>query len=461
MHKVLIRPLRLEDAKISYKWRNDNEVWKLTGSKPNRIITEEIEKEWLSNKLKEINSYRFAIEVDNIYVGNIQLTDVVENESAEYHIFIGDKSYWGKGVANLATAQIIIFAKNVINLKSIYLSVNPENLSAIKVYEKNGFEKMNEKIEMHLKLSSTKTPTVSVFMMAYNHALFISEALEGVLMQKTNFDFDIVIGEDCSTDNTRQIILDYQKKYPGKFKLLLHEKNIGAMANQMAVFKACSGKYIAMCEGDDYWTDPYKLQKQVDFLEANEEYSICSHRYSKLINGSIEVENEFDTNYNFNLNNYFSKWVTQPLTVVFRHSAMDYDFINKLNPYIFDMTLFYSIIKKGNGVCLPDNMGVYRIHEGGIYSNRNNLKHAELYYNAFKHIFSFESSVLIKDVYAYNIQVFIKAYIANSNKLEIKFVMQLIKEFFQTSKSLRSRFILLRKIASSIKRRCSNNTLII
>ena len=183
MHKVLIRPLRLEDAKISYKWRNDNEVWKLTGSKPNRIITEEIEKEWLSNKLKEINSYRFAIEVDNIYVGNIQLTDVVENESAEYHIFIGDKSYWGKGVANLATAQIIIFAKNVINLKSIYLSVNPENLSAIKVYEKNGFEKMNEKIEMHLKLSSTKTPTVSVFMMAYNHALFISEALEGVLMQ--------------------------------------------------------------------------------------------------------------------------------------------------------------------------------------------------------------------------------------------------------------------------------------
>jgi len=119
-------------------------------------------------------------------------------------------------------------------------------------------------------------------MMAYNHENYISKAIEGVLMQKTNFGFEIVIGEDCSTDKTREIILSYKKTYPGKFKLILHEKNVGAMANQNAVFSACTGKYIAMCEGDDYWTDPYKLQKQVDFLEASTDYGMVCTDYNKL-----------------------------------------------------------------------------------------------------------------------------------------------------------------------------------
>ena len=275
MNKILIRPLRFEDASVSWKWRNDPEVWEHTGSRPDIVVTEEIEKQWILDKLKERNSVRFAIEIDDVYVGNIQLTNIVEKETAEYHVFIGDKSYWGKGVASLATAQIIRYAKNVINLQSLYLSVRPENNSAIRVYEKSGFVKINDDVKMTLDLSKVNAPLVSVFMMAYNHEKYISEAIEGVLMQNTNFDFDIVIGEDCSTDNTRQIILDYQRKYPGKFKLLLHKENIGAMANQQAVFSACTGKYIAICEGDDYWTDPYKLQKQVDFLEDNNGFVIC------------------------------------------------------------------------------------------------------------------------------------------------------------------------------------------
>ncbi len=104
-------------------------------------------------------------------------------------------------------------------------------------------------------------------------------------MQKCDFDFDIVVGEDCSTDNTRTILLEYQKKYPSKFRLLLHEKNIGAMNNQMETLSACKGKYIALCEGDDYWTDPLKLQKQVDFLESHEDYNGVFHKVSLLRNG--------------------------------------------------------------------------------------------------------------------------------------------------------------------------------
>ena len=110
---------------------------------------------------------------------------------------------------------------------------------------------------------------VSVFMITYNHEKYIAEALDSILMQKTDFDFDIVIGEDCSTDATRRIVLEYSRKYPDKIKLLLHNVNVGFISNMMYVLEACTGKYVAMCEGDDYWTDPFKLQKQVDFLEAS------------------------------------------------------------------------------------------------------------------------------------------------------------------------------------------------
>ena len=130
-------------------------------------------------------------------------------------------------------------------------------------------------------------PLVSIFMITYNHEKYIAQSLEGVLMQKTDFEYEIVIGEDCSTDKTREIILKFVKKNPEKFKLILHEKNVGMMANEIAVMNACIGKYIALCEGDDYWTNPLKLQKQVDFLEKNTEYTGCGHQ-SIIINEKNE-----------------------------------------------------------------------------------------------------------------------------------------------------------------------------
>lgn len=107
--------------------------------------------------------------------------------------------------------------------------------------------------------------TVTIISLTYNHEKYIAQALESILMQKVNFTYEIVVGEDCSKDRTREILIQYAEKHPDKFHLLLHEKNIGAAKNQNKVFENCKGKYIAMLEGDDYWTDPYKLQKQVDF----------------------------------------------------------------------------------------------------------------------------------------------------------------------------------------------------
>lgn len=112
---------------------------------------------------------------------------------------------------------------------------------------------------------------VSVCMITYNHERFIAQAIEGVMMQQTNFPVQLIIGEDCSTDRTRQICIAYQQKYPDRITLRLPEKNLGGMNNFLENLDACLDgfKYVAMCEGDDYWIDPLKLQKQVDYLESH------------------------------------------------------------------------------------------------------------------------------------------------------------------------------------------------
>lgn len=124
-------------------------------------------------------------------------------------------------------------------------------------------------------------PLVSIVSVAYNHGMYIEEAINGFLAQKSTYPFEIVIYDDASTDNTQQIIVTYYKQYPSIIKPILQEENqwLGKGINGTIKFAypATRGKYIALCEGDDYWTDPYKLQKQVDFLEGNEEYVLCFH----------------------------------------------------------------------------------------------------------------------------------------------------------------------------------------
>lgn len=123
-----------------------------------------------------------------------------------------------------------------------------------------------------------KEPLVTIFMITYNHEKFIAEAIESALMQQTDFSYKLIIGEDCSTDNTRAICREYQKKYPDKIELILNEKNLGAMGNSYQIHYACQSKYVAMLEGDDFWTHPLKLQKQVDFMEANPGAAACFHQ---------------------------------------------------------------------------------------------------------------------------------------------------------------------------------------
>lgn len=118
---------------------------------------------------------------------------------------------------------------------------------------------------------------VSVALVTYNHERFISQAIESVLMQETAFDYELVIGEDWSTDRTREIVVDFQKRFPERIRLLPRDRNVGAHENFAQTLAACTAEYIALLDGDDYWTTPHKLQKQVEFLDSHAECSLCFH----------------------------------------------------------------------------------------------------------------------------------------------------------------------------------------
>jgi len=217
-------------------------------------------------------------------------------------------------------------------------------------------------------------PLVSVLMITYNHENFIREAIEGVLMQKTVFSIELIIGEDCSTDNTRKIVVEYAEKYPKVIRPLLSENNLGMMKNFIETMQAASGKYIAICEGDDYWTDPLKLQKQVDFLEANEEYSMCFHK-SKVLNqntsGFIFEQPNINHNKTYTINDLFLGNPIATASVIFKREFIKSipDWFSKV-PF-GDYALYLIILdrSKQNAIYLSDVMSVYRLHSGGVHGS--------------------------------------------------------------------------------------------
>src|SRR5690554_4287581 len=165
--------------------------------------------------------------------------------------------------------------------------------------------------------------TVSVAMISYNHENYIKEAIEGVLMQKCNFNVELIVAEDNSPDNTEAVVLDLIKNHKNGhwIKYVKHSTNKGMMPNFIWTLNECKGKYIAICEGDDYWTNPHKLQKQIDFLEANEDYALSCHNALKLY---IEAEKEKELftnlkeNTDISLDQIVNSWIMPTGSFVFR-----------------------------------------------------------------------------------------------------------------------------------------------
>jgi predicted O-linked N-acetylglucosamine transferase (SPINDLY family)/GT2 family glycosyltransferase len=222
---------------------------------------------------------------------------------------------------------------------------------------------------------------VSVLMITYNHEKFIAQAIDSILMQEVNFEYEIVIGEDCSTDNTRQIVIEYQKRYPDKIRLLLPELNIGMLPNFTNTYKACKGEYIAVLEGDDYWITTSKLKKQVDFLERNLDFSIC-------FNDTFIIEQE--NNCAFKLFPHTSShetctierlisdnYISTP-SVMYRAGLVN-DFPDWYHEQGFgDWTLHLMHAKHGKIGHIDEVMSVYRIHKSGQWSSKSSKYRLEV-----------------------------------------------------------------------------------
>lgn len=218
---------------------------------------------------------------------------------------------------------------------------------------------------------SKEKSLVNVWMVTYNHEQYIAQAIESVLMQQTTFPYKIIIGEDCSTDNTRAICTEYQKKYPDKIELLLHKKNLGSQKNSYVVHQACKAKYVAMLEGDDYWTDPLKLQTQVDFMENNPTSAACFHQvnYYTLDNNSRIFPEKLAKN-TFNIHDAIAfprtGWNIMTSTILYRKQAVQEipNWFLKLK--IGDCTLIMLAALNGSIDFTERVMGAYRVNAGSL-----------------------------------------------------------------------------------------------
>ncbi|HFK5546683.1 TPA: GNAT family N-acetyltransferase [Elizabethkingia anophelis] len=385
MLNVSIRPLKIEDAQISYVWRNDPDVWEFTGSRPENEITLEIEQQWLRQALIDSTSKRFAIINDDRYIGNIQLTNLTDKE-AQFHIFIGDKKSWGKGIATLTTYQLLFYAKETLQLESIYLIVNKNNKAAIKAYFKNGFkiddEGDGDQLRMKIYLQELASPKVSVFLMVYNHSSYLRACLDGIINQYVDFNIVINVGDDSSQDSSRIILKEYEERYPGKFKLLLHERNIGAIDNQLSILNLCDGEYVAMCEGDDYWIDPLKLKKQIDFLENNPNYQISFTNvnvvYEEGLESKVSTLVPITESREYSGVEILQTWCAHTSTFVFRNNdGFIKNFEKFYNKYRFsygDTPLFLYLLEFGKAYGFTDYTSSYRRHLGGTLSQKEAIK---------------------------------------------------------------------------------------
>jgi len=240
-------------------------------------------------------------------------------------------------------------------------------------------------------------PLLSISMITYNQDKYISEAIEGVLIQKTDFIIRLFITDDNSLDNTAKICQEYANKFPDLIDFESFSENKGMMANWIYNLNKCSksgAKYIAICEGDDYWTDPLKLQKQVDFLEANPEYSLCFHNAKIIYENKREKSRLFcklEKNI-FDLYDVIERnWFIPTQSIVFKRSYLNN--IPEWFGYIFngDLALQLLLAAKGNFYYLNEVMSVYRKHATGIsskYLNSNiKLKIIEvlIYTNQYLH----------------------------------------------------------------------------
>lgn len=230
-------------------------------------------------------------------------------------------------------------------------------------------------------------PIVSICMITYGHERFIAQAINGVLMQECDFKIELIVSNDCSPDKTDEVVQDILNTHPkaSRIKYFRHEKNLGVMPNFMFALQYCNGKYVALCDGDDYWTDPLKLQKQVDFLDANPDYVIHSANAAQLeLNSDTVGENVLadTTDRSFVLEDFLANNNLLTCTAMFRN--IDYKLPSDFTKVTFGDWFLYVILLKASGAKAyrgTELFSVYRVHSGGVMGAMNELKHYSTHVN--------------------------------------------------------------------------------
>jgi len=248
-------------------------------------------------------------------------------------------------------------------------------------------------------------PVVSICCITYNHEKFIEDAMEGFLIQETDFPFEILINDDASTDQTAAIICEYEQKYPNLVKSIYQKENQFSKGQKPLidfVLPRAAGKYVALCEGDDYWTDPCKLQRQVDFLEDHPNYSACFHPVKWLENGILRnapykptIIKDFYTE-NDVLENILQ--ITVCSTVFLRSSLKDLPEWFSIVPY-GDNVIHLLNARNGRIGYINEVMATYRRHEKGLYGGESEFNRAVKTIQAFSIIgknFQYQDNIFLK-----------------------------------------------------------------
>lgn len=289
---------------------------------------------------------------------------------------------------------------------------------------------------------------LSIVCITYNQENFIKQTLDSFLAQKTNFEFDIIISDDCSTDNTPKILKEYEQKFPNTFRIYYQETNLGSLKNYLFALSKAKTKYVLVNEGDDYFTNPNKLQKQVDFLEANPEYSICFH--------PVEIVYEEDKTKNtiypskkminkgLNIDHLLIENFMQTNSVMYR-----WDFAEKNIQEIFpdnilpaDWYLHLLHAKEGKIKMLKDVMSAYRKHIGGIWydeneegknrSRKHGMQMLNFYNNVYKNITNYSNDYL-NTIFLSNFTSVVHFYYTGENFDKLQEIKKLYPELLQTA----------------------------
>lgn len=222
------------------------------------------------------------------------------------------------------------------------------------------------------------TPVVSVKMITYNHGPYLAEAIEGVIAQKTDFPIELIIAEDCSTDNTREIALDYQRRFPQLIRVIYSDMNVGMMANGRRSLEACRGEFIAYCEGDDYWIDPEKLREQVAALSKFKDIDIAFHscyvkyerQNKKVLSNAGSLDPSKDKVFTLLEMVCFSQYAMPTASILIRrcvNGALQ-DWMGATPPPIGDTFIRIFGARNGGAYYINKPMSVYRTEMDGSWS---------------------------------------------------------------------------------------------